>query len=313
MFFYHDSAENEAIERLEDVGLTSDMSREFSPGVLAKISDEVLPDALKRDDKDLAQKCERVLAKYGFAYPNSVSGFWEPLDVPRSELQVREIFAPRLSEFGFRLVGSHTDYPDWLLIDEHGEYVYCEVEHRSSNFVLHGHDPARCDLIACWEHDWPESPLPVLEFFSGKVAVPNVAAPMQKSRAQLSVNFTGLLSTPFFQPKFAERSQRGNYAVKRFYELREDASLSSEQICRQIGLELGSTPSAVRQLLNRRDIIRRRKPSRREQMAHKYDEIRGNYDTKSAAINAVAAHFDVTAGTVWSHLSRRTSKNHSRS
>ena len=38
-----------------------------------------------------------------------------------------------------------------------------EFEHRSRNFRDHHHDPAACDLIVCWHHDWPECPLEVLE------------------------------------------------------------------------------------------------------------------------------------------------------
>jgi len=28
------------------------------------------------------------------------------------------------------------------------------------------HDPAACDLIVCWEHNWPECPLEVIELRS---------------------------------------------------------------------------------------------------------------------------------------------------
>jgi len=43
------------------------------------------------------------------------------------------------------------------------ERVYIEFEHKSSNFKQHGHDPDECDLIVCWEHDWPDCPLEVME------------------------------------------------------------------------------------------------------------------------------------------------------
>lgn len=38
-----------------------------------------------------------------------------------------------------------------------------EFEFRSRNFEHHRHDPSRCDLIVCWEHNWPEAPVEVLE------------------------------------------------------------------------------------------------------------------------------------------------------
>ncbi|HEY1939825.1 MAG TPA: hypothetical protein VGJ33_17975 [Candidatus Angelobacter sp.] len=28
----------------------------------------------------------------------------------------------------------------------------------SRNFVTHGHDPKKCDVIVCWTHNWPECP-----------------------------------------------------------------------------------------------------------------------------------------------------------
>jgi hypothetical protein len=41
--------------------------------------------------------------------------------------------------------------------------IAVEFEYRSSNFRAHGHDPDKCDLIVCWEHDWAECPIEVLE------------------------------------------------------------------------------------------------------------------------------------------------------
>jgi hypothetical protein len=37
-----------------------------------------------------------------------------------------------------------------------------EFEKESRNFLKHGHDPNGCDLIVCWEHNWPECPVEVL-------------------------------------------------------------------------------------------------------------------------------------------------------
>jgi len=39
-----------------------------------------------------------------------------------------------------------------------------EFEYRSINFREHGHNPSECDLIVCWEHDWKECPIEVIEF-----------------------------------------------------------------------------------------------------------------------------------------------------
>lgn len=41
--------------------------------------------------------------------------------------------------------------------------VRIKFEFRSRNFNVHGHPPNGCDLIVCWEHNWPECPLEVVE------------------------------------------------------------------------------------------------------------------------------------------------------
>jgi hypothetical protein len=41
-----------------------------------------------------------------------------------------------------------------------------ELEQESRNFLKHGHDPNGCDLIVCWEHNWDECPLEVIELKS---------------------------------------------------------------------------------------------------------------------------------------------------
>lgn len=58
------------------------------------------------------------------------------------------------------------EYPDTfpdcnLLIDD--KIIQAEFELFSSNFLTHKHDATKCNLIICWENDWYNSPLPVLE------------------------------------------------------------------------------------------------------------------------------------------------------
>jgi len=38
-----------------------------------------------------------------------------------------------------------------------------EFEARSKNFVKDKHDISKCDLIVCWENNWKECPIDVLE------------------------------------------------------------------------------------------------------------------------------------------------------
>jgi hypothetical protein len=42
------------------------------------------------------------------------------------------------------------------------EKIQIEFEFRSSNFREYKHDPAVCDLVVCWEHDWAECPIKAL-------------------------------------------------------------------------------------------------------------------------------------------------------
>ncbi len=128
-----------------------------------------LPAAVKRGDKEAVRTLEETLATSGMACPNSLSPIWNgPPDVPRNEVQVREMHASRMPAHGYRIAASQEAFPDWLLQDiETGEFVLAEVEHRSSSFLAHGHDPAGCQMVVCWEHDEPLPFLDVLELFSG--------------------------------------------------------------------------------------------------------------------------------------------------
>ena len=43
------------------------------------------------------------------------------------------------------------------------EDIWIEFEFRSSLFKIHNHDPKECDVIVCWEHDWKDCPVEVIE------------------------------------------------------------------------------------------------------------------------------------------------------
>lgn len=86
---------------------------------------------------------------------------------PLNEQGVVYIFGMVAYELGFLVEAVHTAFPDCeakrRVGKERWEQVSIEFEYVSSNFRDHGHDPTECDLIVCWEHDWPECPLEVLE------------------------------------------------------------------------------------------------------------------------------------------------------
>lgn len=49
--------------------------------------------------------------------------------------------------------------------------VRIEFEYQSRNFHQHGHDPDQCDVIVCWEDNWPECPIEVLELRSSMLSL----------------------------------------------------------------------------------------------------------------------------------------------
>jgi hypothetical protein len=86
---------------------------------------------------------------------------------PVNEGGVVLAFGMVADELGFSINTVGTAFPDCAAKRRVGagrwEEVRIEFEYRSRNFRDHAHDPAGCDLIVCWEHDWPDYPLEVLE------------------------------------------------------------------------------------------------------------------------------------------------------
>jgi hypothetical protein len=91
---------------------------------------------------------------------------------PINEQGVVYLFGMVSSELGLIVEAVQAAYPDCeakRCVDTRQncwQRVRIEFEFCSSNFREHGHDPAGCDMIVCWEHDWPECPLEVVELRS---------------------------------------------------------------------------------------------------------------------------------------------------
>ena len=85
---------------------------------------------------------------------------------PINENGVIFLFGVLAEELGFAVESIQNGFPDCdaKLKQKDGTFegVRIEVEFQSSSFLRHGHDPAKCDLIVCWEHDWPECPIEVM-------------------------------------------------------------------------------------------------------------------------------------------------------
>ena len=91
---------------------------------------------------------------------------------PTNELGVVYLFGSLAAGLGFMVLRMQAEFPDCEAMRrvEGGrcQWVRIEFEHESRNFLKHMHDASRCDLIVCWEHNWPECPLEVLEL-RGKI------------------------------------------------------------------------------------------------------------------------------------------------
>ncbi|HXB64894.1 MAG TPA: hypothetical protein VNV42_08495 [Solirubrobacteraceae bacterium] len=90
---------------------------------------------------------------------------------PINEQGVVFLFGMVARDLGFIVEGVRASYPDCdakrtVSKTGHLARVRIEFEFRSRNFSDHGHDPAGCDLIVCWENNWPECPVEVLELRS---------------------------------------------------------------------------------------------------------------------------------------------------
>lgn len=64
-----------------------------------------------------------------------------------------------------------TNFPDCIARQNFGRVwkkLRIEFEFESTNFKDHGHDPDKCDMIVCWEHDWSEYPKGKIDIISLK-------------------------------------------------------------------------------------------------------------------------------------------------
>jgi len=76
---------------------------------------------------------------------------------PENELGVVSIFSMYHQELGFPfIVKIQNGFPDATVISDEADTVIIEFEHKASNFLQHGHPADGCDLVVCWENDYPQ-------------------------------------------------------------------------------------------------------------------------------------------------------------
>jgi hypothetical protein len=94
-------------------------------------------------------------------------GFRGLFHAPTNEIGVVLAFGAAADALGFGVETVGAAFPDCTakrrVAAGRWRSVRIEFEYKSRNFRDHRHDPAGCDLIVCWEHDWPEAPVEVLE------------------------------------------------------------------------------------------------------------------------------------------------------
>lgn len=89
---------------------------------------------------------------------------------PTNEAGVAVLFGAAARDLGFSILHVQIGFPDCEAMRE-VERGRCrreriEFEFQSRNFLAHLHPVDGCDLIVCWENNWPDAPLEVLELKS---------------------------------------------------------------------------------------------------------------------------------------------------
>ena len=86
---------------------------------------------------------------------------------PTNEDGVIFLFGAMAKELGFKVLRIQREFPDcealWEVEPGRWQRARIEFEYESRNFLAHMHPLDGCDLIVCWNHNWQNCPLEVLE------------------------------------------------------------------------------------------------------------------------------------------------------
>jgi hypothetical protein len=79
-----------------------------------------------------------------------------------NEMGVVYLFGMLSERLGYVVTRIQSEFPDCEAFREvspgRWQRVQIEFEFESRNFLLHKHDPKKCDVIVCWKHNWAECP-----------------------------------------------------------------------------------------------------------------------------------------------------------
>jgi len=127
---------------------------------------EVIEEEVLKKEKDEAKE---VLMNRKRSIVGDPINFKGLIFGPLNENGVIFLFSKMHEELGIFIEAIQPSYPDAKArrkTHRGWEDVWIEFEYKSSSFKVHGHDPKECDIIVCWEHDWKNCPLEVIELKS---------------------------------------------------------------------------------------------------------------------------------------------------
>jgi hypothetical protein len=146
-------------------------------GGAAVSSTEVSTEASAERLKDSRPTYGALIAAWGHVYG------------PTNEGGVISLFGAMAERLGFLILKVQSEFPDCEAVRVAGKDrnrpVKIEFEYESRNFLRHMHDPAGCDIIVCWEHNWPECPLEVVEL---KKAISDLRSAFRKGNTLPLIN-----------------------------------------------------------------------------------------------------------------------------
>ncbi len=135
---------------------------------------------------------------------------------PTNENGVIFLFGKVMEDLNMYIEEIKPGFPDCIgrrFTGKGWERVAIEFEYKSSHFQQHGHDPNECDIVVCWEHDWPDCPVEVIELSDIIKSLPN--KPIERpDKASMIGQITVEEHLKKFPPKVRELFEEFDKRVK---------------------------------------------------------------------------------------------------
>lgn len=131
----------------------------------------ILDKASLKQKKKLTIKKKKTRVDYKKGLHDKLNGrpiFGDPIDFrglrhePVNEIGVVFLFGMVAKQLGYLVEAIQGGFPDCeakrKIARNKWQPVKIEFEYESKNFLEHGHDPEKCDVVICWKHNWTEPP-----------------------------------------------------------------------------------------------------------------------------------------------------------